>query len=177
MSVGAGQNLLVSVFLPKATSSATWHSDAFDTSYLSLTGDHTRDDGDGNYVAARTSWFYLAGLDLVPSTARSTVVAFGDSITDGYNTPVGAYQRWPDDLARRLAAAGTPRGVVDAGIGVPSDAAEAMEIGADAVLVNTAIATAADPVRMARAFALATQAGRKPSSERLTGRRGPRLAP
>jgi thiazole synthase len=50
--------------------------------------------------------------------------------------------------------------VVDAGLGVPSDAAEAMEIGADAVLVNTAIAVAADPVTMARAFALATSAGR-----------------
>ena len=50
--------------------------------------------------------------------------------------------------------------VVDAGLGVPSDAAEAMEIGADAVLVNTAIAVAADPVLMARAFALATRAGR-----------------
>jgi lysophospholipase L1-like esterase len=114
VSVGAGQNLLVSVFLPKATSSATWHSDAFDTSYLSLPGDHSRDDGDGNYVAARTSWFYLSGVDLVPTTARGTVVAFGDSITDGYNTPIGAYQRWPDDLARRL---GGSRGVVDAGIG------------------------------------------------------------
>jgi thiazole synthase len=50
--------------------------------------------------------------------------------------------------------------VVDAGLGVPSDAAEAMEIGADAVLVNTAIAVANDSVRMARAFALATEAGR-----------------
>jgi thiazole synthase len=50
--------------------------------------------------------------------------------------------------------------VVDAGLGVPSDAAEAMEIGASAVLVNTAIAVAADPVQMARAFALATEAGR-----------------
>ena len=50
--------------------------------------------------------------------------------------------------------------VVDAGLGVPSDAAEAMEVGADAVLVNTAIAVAADPVMMARAFALATRAGR-----------------
>lgn len=50
--------------------------------------------------------------------------------------------------------------VVDAGLGVPSDAAEAMEVGADAVLVNTAIAVAENPVLMARAFALATQAGR-----------------
>jgi thiazole synthase len=50
--------------------------------------------------------------------------------------------------------------VVDAGIGAPSHAAEAMEMGADAVLVNTAIAVAHDPCRMARAFSAAVQAGR-----------------
>ena len=50
--------------------------------------------------------------------------------------------------------------VVDAGLGLPSHAADAMEIGADAVLVNTAIATAADPVEMAEAFKFAVQAGR-----------------
>ena len=50
--------------------------------------------------------------------------------------------------------------VVDAGLGAPSDAAEAMEMGADAVLVNTAIATAGDPVGMARAFKKAVEAGR-----------------
>jgi thiazole synthase len=51
--------------------------------------------------------------------------------------------------------------VVDAGIGAPSHAAEAMELGADAVLVNTAIAIASDPVRMAIAFQKAVQAGRE----------------
>lgn len=51
--------------------------------------------------------------------------------------------------------------VVDAGIGVPSHASEAMEMGADAVLVNTAIAVADDPVRMAKAFRLAVIAGRE----------------
>ncbi|MCT1530438.1 thiazole synthase [Sphingobacterium daejeonense] len=50
--------------------------------------------------------------------------------------------------------------VVDAGIGTPSDAAKAMEIGADAVLVNTAIATASNPIKMAEAFKLAVIAGR-----------------
>ena len=50
--------------------------------------------------------------------------------------------------------------VVDAGIGTPSHAAEAMELGYDAVLLNTAIAKAVDPVAMARAFALAVEAGR-----------------
>jgi thiazole synthase len=51
--------------------------------------------------------------------------------------------------------------VVDAGLGLPSHAAEAMEMGADAVLVNTAIATAEDPLEMAAAFKLAVEAGRK----------------
>ncbi len=51
--------------------------------------------------------------------------------------------------------------VVDAGLGAPSQAAEAMEMGADAVLVNTAIATAGDPVKFAEAFKWAVQAGRQ----------------
>jgi thiazole synthase len=50
--------------------------------------------------------------------------------------------------------------VVDAGLGAPSQAAAALELGADAVLVNTAIARAGDPVTMARAFRLAVEAGR-----------------
>lgn len=50
--------------------------------------------------------------------------------------------------------------IVDAGLGVPSQAAQAMEIGADAVLVNTAIATAEHPALLAKAFAMAVQAGR-----------------
>ena len=49
--------------------------------------------------------------------------------------------------------------VIDAGIGVPSHAAQAMELGFDAVLINTAVAQAADPVRMAAAFAQAVEAG------------------
>ena len=51
--------------------------------------------------------------------------------------------------------------VVDAGIGAPSQAAEAMELGADAVLVNTAIGTAGDPVAMGAAFRIAVEAGRR----------------
>jgi len=51
--------------------------------------------------------------------------------------------------------------IVDAGLGMPSQAAEAMELGADAVLVNTAIATAGDPITMAAAFKKGVEAGRK----------------
>lgn len=57
--------------------------------------------------------------------------------------------------------------IVDAGIGAPSHAAEAMEMGADAVLVNTAIAIAGDPVAMATAFRLAVEAGRMAFESKL----------
>ena len=57
--------------------------------------------------------------------------------------------------------------VVDAGLGAPSHAAEAMELGADAVLVNTAIAVAGNPAEMARAFAGAVDAGRRAWLARL----------
>lgn len=59
--------------------------------------------------------------------------------------------------------------VVDAGIGVPSHAAEAMELGAAAVLANTAVAVAGDPVAAARAFSLATEAGRLGFLAKLQG--------
>ena len=57
--------------------------------------------------------------------------------------------------------------VIDAGIGAPSHAAEALEMGADAVLVNTAIAVSPDPVRMGEAFKLAVQAGHMAREARL----------
>jgi thiazole synthase len=57
--------------------------------------------------------------------------------------------------------------IVDAGIGSPSDAAKALEIGADAVLVNTAIAVAGQPVQMATAFKMAVEAGRMAYEARL----------
>jgi len=61
--------------------------------------------------------------------------------------------------------------IVDAGLGAPSEAAEAMEFGADAVLVNTAIARAADPVLMAAAFRQAVEAGRRAFCAGLMGER------
>jgi len=64
------------------------------------------------------------------------------------------------DLIRLIIDQATVPVVVDAGLGAPSHAAEAMELGADAVLVNTALADAKDHAAMGRAFALATEAGR-----------------
>ncbi|HZK92879.1 MAG TPA: thiazole synthase [Prolixibacteraceae bacterium] len=60
--------------------------------------------------------------------------------------------------------------IIDAGIGSPSDAALAMEMGADAVLVNTAIAIAGNPVQMAIAFKLAVQAGRMAFESKLANK-------
>jgi lysophospholipase L1-like esterase len=118
IAVSAGENLLVSLYLPGPTGTSTWHSDAFDTTYLA-SGDHTGDDTAAAFGATTTSWYYLAGLDVVGATARGTVVAFGDSITDGYHSSTGTYTRWPDFLGRRLAAGPGPQklSVVDAGIG------------------------------------------------------------
>ncbi|MEW6517532.1 MAG: thiazole synthase [candidate division FCPU426 bacterium] len=77
-------------------------------------------------------------------------------------SPIGTNQglRTKDSLGLIIADARVPV-VVDAGLGAPSHAAEAMEMGADAVLVNTALAVAQDPVRMAEAFGWAVAAGRQ----------------
>ena len=75
------------------------------------------------------------------------------------------------ELLRIIIAESSIPVVVDAGLGSPSHAAECMELGADAVLVNTAIATAADPVGMAEAFRLGVEAGRKAYEARLAPQR------
>ncbi|MGV4981031.1 SGNH/GDSL hydrolase family protein [Streptomyces sp. NRAIS4] len=116
--VSAGENLLVSLYVPGTTGMSTWHSDAFDTTYIA-SGNHAGDDSAAAFGTTTTSWYYLAGLDVVSSSARGTVVAFGDSITDGYHSSTGTYTRWPDFLGRRLGAGPGPQklSVVDAGIG------------------------------------------------------------
>jgi len=76
-------------------------------------------------------------------------------------SPIGSNQglKTRDIIALLIECCRVPV-VVDAGIGRPSHAADAMEMGADAVLVNTAIATAQDPQAMGKAFAMAVKAGR-----------------
>ncbi|MDL5206299.1 GDSL-type esterase/lipase family protein [Streptomyces sp. ALI-76-A] len=72
-----------------------------------------------SFTTTTARWFYVAGLDVVSPTANGTVVAIGDSITDGSSATDNANQRWPDYLARRLQAqsGGQRLGVVNAGIG------------------------------------------------------------
>lgn len=76
-------------------------------------------------------------------------------------SPIGSNQGIRnEDMIRIIIENASIPVVVDAGIGRPSHAAQAMELGADAVLVNTAVASAQDPVRIAEAFSLAVRAGR-----------------
>ncbi|MGW7731257.1 GDSL-type esterase/lipase family protein [Streptomyces canus] len=121
MPVAAEQNLLVSVYLPGTTGASTYHYDAHQTSYLSAagTGNHAAEEAATNFTATTTHWYYVAGLDVVSPTANGTVVAIGDSITDGSLATDNANQRWPDYLAWRLQAesGGQRLGVVNAGIG------------------------------------------------------------
>jgi lysophospholipase L1-like esterase len=131
MRVAADQNLLVSLYLPDSTGPSTFHREAYETTYVSTDGvDHAADDSSAGYSATRTSWYFLSGLDVASPTAHATVVAFGDSITDGYHSTAGANRRWPDQLARRLASApgGQRLGVVDAGIAGNRLLTEAPEI-------------------------------------------------
>jgi thiazole synthase len=79
-----------------------------------------------------------------------------------WGAPIGSGQGLNNRFGLRAMRAHFPEVplVVDAGIGLPSHAAAAMELGYDAILLNTAIAKAGDPAAMARAFAGAVEAGR-----------------
>jgi lysophospholipase L1-like esterase len=118
MRVWPLEELAVSVYLPEETGRATYHLDASQVNWVSAPGDHTADSDASAFVVPTTSWFYLSGLVVRSAQAVGTVVAIGDSITDGVNSDVGANARWPNDLARRLdAVRGPTLAVADEGIG------------------------------------------------------------
>ena len=107
------------------------------------------------------------GFQVFPYTTDDLVV--GERLLDAgcevlmpWGAPIGSGQglRTPDALRSMRAHFPDVPLIVDAGIGRPSDAAQAMELGMDAVLLNTAVVRAGDPVAMARAMAGAIEAGR-----------------
>ena len=107
------------------------------------------------------------GFDVFPYTTEDLVagerlLAAGCKVLMPWGAPIGTGRGLANPYALRSMRRYFPDIplVIDAGIGAPSHAAEAMEMGFDAVLLNTAIAIAADPVRMAQAFADAIDAGR-----------------
>jgi GDSL-like Lipase/Acylhydrolase family len=111
-------DLAVDLYLPGSTTTATMftmHNGAFQTNYISETGNHV-----GKVTLPNASkiqnWFLLSRVEVVSPDAIGAVVAFGDSITDGTRSTPDTNNRWPDHLARRLLAQGLKLGVLNAAI-------------------------------------------------------------
>jgi hypothetical protein len=102
----ANRKLAVSFHVGADTGPITWHAKALTTSYLSAphSGMHGGEDGEANFPLSTTSWFFLDEIEMTAPGTR-TLVAFGDSITDGTASTLNGDDRWPDVLSRRLHAA------------------------------------------------------------------------
>jgi thiazole synthase len=122
-------------------------------------------DMDGTLEASRQ--LVKEGFVVLPYIMDDPILALklqeiGTATVMPLGSPIGSGQGMPHfERIRIIVEQARVPVVVDAGLGAPSDAAMAMELGADAVLVNTAIARAGNPVIMAEAFALGVEAGRK----------------
>ena len=116
MNVLAQQDLAVSLHIPGADVRSSQHGGAQVTSYLAPngTGDVASEDAAKPFTGTTTSMFWLKAIDVSSSSSTGSIVAFGDSITDGTCTTVDAYDRWEDLLAVRLALDAAGRGANDA---------------------------------------------------------------
>lgn len=112
--VPARRDLAVSLHLPRASGPATSHQLGVQTSYVA-SGDQASATKLRN-ATETTARYFLTGVDVRSRVGRGTVVAFGDSITDGFMITLDSDKRWPDQLARRLARAGLPYAVANGGI-------------------------------------------------------------
>ncbi len=116
--VAPGRNLAVSVYAPGATGPVTWHNLAQQINYVSNRGDHAADVEDTAFSNGHSSSFFVTGVDVYGAAEVGTIVAVGDSITDGFGSTLNANGRYPDYLARRLldVPVGERKSVVNAGI-------------------------------------------------------------
>ena len=116
MNVLAQQDLAVSLHIPGADVRSSQHGGAQVTSYLAPngTGDVAAEDAAKPFTGTTTSMFWLKAIDVSSSSSTGSIVAFGDSITDGTCTTVDAHDRWEDLLAVRLALDAAGRGANDA---------------------------------------------------------------
>ena len=106
----------ISLYVPRATGPTSTHPDGVATAYISDGGDATAAPTLPDPTTS-TARFFISGVDVAVDDANAgTVVALGDSLTDGFGSAVDANHRWPDVLAERLVAAHVPLGVVNAGI-------------------------------------------------------------
>jgi lysophospholipase L1-like esterase len=94
-------DLAVSVFVPGDTGPASVHSLGLHTTYVSKEGDFTAQSEIADAVATQ-SWYWLSSIDVLALPAAETVVAFGDSITDGATSTANTDRSWPSVLAQRL---------------------------------------------------------------------------
>lgn len=106
LDVKALDSLSISIFLPTATGPCTCHFAGTATAYISAPGNHTQ--AAFEPASTFTNRAFISGVEVTRPDPR-TIVAFGDSITDGTASTINANRRWPDVLAERLAAAGNPR--------------------------------------------------------------------
>jgi len=104
MHVAALQELAVSMYLPKATGPSTIHGDAQADAYITDGGDVTAAT-ELTHAEQLGSRLFLTDVEVKTNAPAQAVVAFGDSITDGYQSTSNANCRWPDVLAARLQAA------------------------------------------------------------------------
>jgi lysophospholipase L1-like esterase len=118
LPIPADANLLVSVHTPADSGPATYHRSAFQANFLAQQGDRTADEPGTAYTVTLGSWYYVTGVDVLDAPAAGSVVAFGDSLTDGTGSTSSANRRWPDLLAARLRTlpAHLRLGVLNAGI-------------------------------------------------------------
>ena len=153
----------------EAVTTAQMAREVFDTPWIKLEvigeADTLQPDVFGLVEAARI--LSEDGFQVFPSTTEDLVVAerlleAGCQVLMPWGAPIGSGKGLNNVFGLRAMRAHFPEIplVVDAGLGLPSHAAAAMELGYDAVLLNTAVAKAGDPVAMARAFAQAVEAGR-----------------
>jgi lysophospholipase L1-like esterase len=110
--------LAISIYLPGPTGPATNHAYAGQTTFIA-SGDQVAETQGTSFRRREASWYFATEVDVRTATADGTIVAFGDSITDGVGSEAGSNDRWPNFLARRLEATLGDRapGVVDEGIG------------------------------------------------------------
>ncbi|WEO97173.1 SGNH/GDSL hydrolase family protein [Streptomyces sp. FXJ1.172] len=104
LAVPHDSDVLVTTYSPTPSGPVTYHQHARQTSYVAA-GDVTEDPTGTPYTEQTPYWRYLTALDVLSNEADGTVVAFGDSITDGVTSTTGANHRWPDLLAARLRTA------------------------------------------------------------------------
>lgn len=115
LPVQALDRLAVTLYFKGATGPATFHDISSATSYRA-SGDHRHDPHGTAFTDTSQSWYFLSGVDVLNPAIRGTVVTFGDSVTDGTGSTLDADNRYPDQFAERLVAAGKPLTVVNSGI-------------------------------------------------------------